>query len=78
MNEKLLLQNNSLNILIHSSTNLVFYETLKQKCFLIGQTSYLLQLAGALAEEGCALEQIVEAVTEALRGIGKLLFYSLF
>lgn len=37
-----------------------------------------LQLAGALAEEGCSLEEIVETVTEALKGIGESLFHSIF
>lgn len=38
----------------------------------------MLQLAGALAEEGCSLEQIVETVTEALKGIGESPFHSVF
>lgn len=29
------------------------------------------QLAGALAEEGCSLDQIVSKVTEILKGIGE-------
>lgn len=37
-----------------------------------------LQLAGALAEEGRSLEEIVETVTEALKGIGESLFHSIF
>lgn len=35
------------------------------------------QLAGALAEEGCSLEQIVSKVTEVLKGIGKSLLQHL-
>lgn len=35
------------------------------------------QLAGALAEEGCSLDQIVVEVTEVLKGIGESLFHSL-
>ncbi|XP_075884182.1 triokinase/FMN cyclase [Nelusetta ayraudi] len=35
-------------------------------------TIFIHKLAGALAEDGCSLEEIVETVTEALRGIGTL------
>lgn len=35
------------------------------------------KLAGALAEEGCSLEQIVVKVTEAVKGIGESPFFSL-
>lgn len=34
-----------------------------------------LKLAGALAEEGCSLEQIVVKVTEAVKGIGESPFF---
>lgn len=34
------------------------------------------QLAGALAEEGCSLDQIVSKVTEVLKGIGESLLHS--
>lgn len=33
------------------------------------------QLAGALAEEGCSLEQIVVKVTKVLKEIGEALFF---
>lgn len=33
------------------------------------------QLAGALAEDGCSLEQIVATVTEVLKGIGEFCFH---
>ncbi|XP_076580844.1 triokinase/FMN cyclase isoform X2 [Chaetodon auriga] len=35
-------------------------------------TIFIHKLAGALAEEGCSLDQIVSTVTEALKGIGTL------
>lgn len=37
-----------------------------------------LKLAGALAEEGCSLEQIVVKVTEAVKGIGESPFFTQF
>lgn len=35
-------------------------------------TIFIHKLAGALAEEGCSLDQIVSKVTEILKGIGTL------